>query len=709
MAIPSVDLYPVFKNVASSKGGRGMDSNDSLNWSQRLHLLTSFKYVDNLLSEIEAILFSSNSKSPFPKYRPDLLPVQTKVVQDYIALIRAQMIQVLKSQGVSPPGPRVGANHAIRVNLEFADIAFDECRPTALRGYGEVPESLIPEVSGLVEEMRSLVKKLSRYLTQDLQQDFARRLERLEGTGDEVELLKVLEKIVNERGLVEFRSALSVILDKFESKSFQIAVFGRVSSGKSSLLNYILEKDVLPVGVNPITAIPTRILHGAEPKLTVAFLDKQPEILEISRLPEFVSEQYNTGNAKHVTRIMVELPSRRLQEGVVFVDTPGLGSLATSGAAETLAYLPQCDLGVVLVDAGSTLTQEDLSTVQSLYEAAIPAFVLLSKSDLLSAEDRGRSTEYIASHISSQLGLKVPVFPVSTKAEHSFLLDRWFEGEIQPLCERYQEMAQRSLRRKTGGLRDAVEAALKVRLETIQKGPKREKDLLKTAETHLRKAVGQFEEVNTWSLRAGDEIRTLGWIGLSRAAGEIAEAWSNGTAKTGEPQETVCRCLAGIATETATQIFRRMNELARDLSYALTAAAGALEVKDAPREEDLISVVKEMPRLDSGGLEVTLQRDFLAFLGKAFMSRRIEQKLRRQIGASVDKAFERYGRMMQSWTQRTLAELHRQFDAHADSYRALIERLTGSPKVGPEDTDSIRRDIATLTQFRSEEPVGAAE
>ncbi len=686
-----------------------MDSNYSLNWSHRLHLLTSFKYVDNLLSDVEGILFSSNSKSPFPRYRPDLLPVQIKVVQDYIALIRAQMIQVLKSQGVSPPGPRVGANHAIRVNLEFADIAFDECRPTAMRGYGDVPESLIPEISGLVEEMRSLVKKLSRYLTQDLQQDLAKRLEKLEGTGDEVELLKVPERVVGERGLVEFRSALSVILDKVESKSFQIAVFGRVSSGKSSLLNYILEKDVLPVGVNPITAIPTRILHGAEPKLTVSFLDTQPEILEISRLREFVSEQYNTGNAKHVTRILVELPSRRLQEGVIFIDTPGLGSLATSGAAETLAYLPQCDLGVVLVDAGSTLTQEDLSTVQSLYEAAIPAFVLLSKSDLLSAEDRSRSTEYIASHISSQLGLKVPVFPVSTKTDYSFLLDTWFTNEIQPLCERHQEMAQRSICRKTGGLRDAVAAALKVRLETIRKGPKREKDHLKTAETHLRTAVGKFEEVNTWSLRAGDEIRTLGWIGLSRAAGEIAEAWSNGTTKTGDPHETVFRSLAGIATEAATQIFRRMHELARDLSYALTAAAGALEVKDAPREEDLASVVKEMPRLDSGELEITLQRDFLAFLGKAFMSRRIEQKLRRQIGANVDKAFERYGRMMQSWTRRTLAELHRQFDAHADGYRALIERLTGSPKVGVEDTDSIRRDIATLTQFGSAEPVGTAE
>ena len=98
-----------------------MESHDALNSSHKHHLLTSFKYVDELLSDVESILLSSTSKSPFPKYRGDLSPVQIKVVQDYIARIRAQMIQVLKSQGISPPERRVGATHAIRVNLEFTN------------------------------------------------------------------------------------------------------------------------------------------------------------------------------------------------------------------------------------------------------------------------------------------------------------------------------------------------------------------------------------------------------------------------------------------------------------------------------------------------------------------------------------------------------------------------------------------------------------
>ena len=47
-----------------------------LNSSQRLHLLSSAQYADKLLSEIEATLVASQSKSPFPKFEPDISPAQ---------------------------------------------------------------------------------------------------------------------------------------------------------------------------------------------------------------------------------------------------------------------------------------------------------------------------------------------------------------------------------------------------------------------------------------------------------------------------------------------------------------------------------------------------------------------------------------------------------------------------------------------------------
>jgi GTP-binding protein EngB required for normal cell division len=680
-----------------------MEPRETLNSNHKRHLLTSAQYVDSLLSEIEAILTSAQSKSPFPKYRLDITPAQAKLVEDYVARIRAQMVQVLKSQGISPPEPIMGARHSIRVTLEFADIAFDECRPDAMRGYGEIPASLVPELNGLVDEMRSVVRKLNNYLAQNADHDLQSRLARLDGAAGGVELLKTLERIVSERGLVEFRPALSVILDKIESPLFQIAVFGRVSSGKSSLLNHILETDILPVGVTPITAVPTRLVYGPEPKLAVSYVDRKPESTSIARLAEFVSEQYNPSNAKHVTRIVVELPSSRLQEGVVLVDTPGLGSLATAGAAETLAYLPHCDLGVVLVDAGSTLTMEDLTTIQSLYEAAIPASVLLSKADLLQPQDRQRSVNYASSHIKSQLGIELAVWPVSTKAEAAVLLDEWFMREIQPLFKRHQELAQRSARRKIAALRDGVEAALKVRLETSGKSPTKSLRQLRDAQTQLRRASGQFDVVQEFCFKASYEVSELADVALERAAADIASAWRGKGEAVADERALVMRNLVGTASEGANQIFARLQEMARNLAQALAADG-------APEEEEFLSLVKEMPQLDLGAVEVQIRRDFLRILGKSVTEARLRRKLEQQVGQRASEAYRSYGRMLEAWSRRTLSQLHRHFDAHGDGYRAQMERMSEGRGAGAEETEAMRHDLTLLSRFHSREetPVGSA-
>ncbi len=477
------------------------ESADSLNSSQKLHILSSFQYADKLLGDIESILEASASKTAFPKYKPDVAPAQAKIVRDYIERIRSQMIRVLESQGIYPPEPRFGSIHSIRVTLGFAGIAFDECRAKVMSGYGEMAGSVIPEINGLVGEMKGLVEKLDAYLSQGLGQDLQLRLEKLQKAGADVGVVSTLDRIINAHGLVELRSTLTNIVSRLESTNFEIAVFGRVSSGKSSLLNRILEQDVLPVGVNPVTSVPTRIAYGPSPRGVAWFASGSPQQFEIERLPELVTEQFNPANSKHVARIVVELPSPRLRDGVVYVDTPGLGSLATAGSAETLAYLPRCDLGVVLVDAGATLSADDLSTIRTLYEAGIPALVLLSKSDLLAADDLEQVKQYMIDNIRSQLGLTLPVHAVSVKAQHAQPLEQWFEEEIAPLYDRHAELARESLSRKIGVLRNRVEAALLSKLKHSEGKAEGSHSELEAVGTALRIAAGRFAEVRSESFK----------------------------------------------------------------------------------------------------------------------------------------------------------------------------------------------------------------
>lgn len=684
---------------------RSEDADAGLNSSQRLHLLSSSQHADKLLADVESILTASKSKSAFRKYKNALSPAQAKVVEDYVSRIRTQMVRVLESQGIGLPEPSFESVHSIRVTLAFIRIAFQECTPDRMRGYGEIPKDKVRELNGLVDEMVAAVEKLDVYLAQGLGQDLEGRLERLAKTGVDVALLRTLERIVNEHGLVEFRPTLTMILDRLESKNFEIALFGRVSSGKSSLLNHIVQTDILPVGVTPITAVPTRLIYSETSRLSVWYADRNPERIDIARLPELVSERQNPGNYKHVTRIVVELPSDRLRDGVVLVDTPGLGSLATSGAAETLAYLPRCDLGVVLVDAGSTLTEDDLATIRTLYEAGIPASVLLSKSDLLVPEDRVRSSAYTSEQICSQLGLEIAIHPVSIQATHSSFLEAWLRDVLLPLYDRHQQLAQESLARKIGSLREGVVTALRLRLDRAPDGaePAAEQRPINLDEVDgkLRRAVGRIADVRQLSFETTQAIRGLGNQALGEAAKLRSDVWLGNSGES--PSALVGNELVRIAAEHASTLSGALKDVAGELSQSLEYASDALGYREVHGEDDLSSAIKEMPRLDLGNLQIDVGLGLLAKLSKGLSLRHTHKVLKQQIGAQVEEAYSNFGRMLDSWARGTLGELQRRFETHADRYRAHVNRITAPGGASSADQGAVIRDLALLEEAPIEE------
>jgi GTP-binding protein EngB required for normal cell division len=676
-----------------------------LNRSQKQHLLSSCQYADKLLSDIESILHASESKSAFPKYSGALAPGQVRVVEDYIARIRAQILRALKGQGIEPPQPAFPTVRSLRVALIFAAIAFEECTADKMRGYGEVPAEVVPELNGLVDEIKAMLDQLSGYLGQDLGQDPGERLRRLQQTGDEIELLKKLELVITQHGLVDYRGRLSAILDRVESKSFEIALFGRVSSGKSSLLNHIVGFNILPVGVNPITAVPTRIVFGPAPRLLARVAGQNMETFGIERIPEFVTEQQNPANRKRIERLIVEFPSERLKDGVVLVDTPGLGSLASAGAAETLAYLPRCDLGVVLIDASSTLTAEDLSTVQALNEAAIETIVLLSKADLLAPDDVVRASEYIGHQIHSNLGLELPLHAVSVQPGFTDLLDRWFTNELAPRYQRHQELTRDSLRRKIGALRDAVSGTLRARLDrathskSIIQQPRPE---LIEAETQLRHVTARFEEIREQWYRDTLEIREYAPAFLREAANRIVTTWS--TQHPGLPVtwESLTDLATALAAAKASGIRSRMEDLARDLSTAIRKVSELLGDESASATEDLTAVVKEMPRIDLGSGELKLEPPWIAGLSTALAKRRVEKLLQASAGDQIKESFSTFGSLLDAWSVRVSRELQLRFNRYADALRAQLARLSEGGSSG-EDASSIRTALNDLGSPPDEE------
>jgi GTP-binding protein EngB required for normal cell division len=680
---------------------------ESLNSNHARRLSVTCRHIDKQLADMENALSVASSKNAFPEYLSDITPAQRRVIEDYIARIRAQLARVLDGQGIQRPEPSIPVSRSLHTALTFIAIAAEELQPKYMRGYGEVPPSAAVELNGIAGELLGLVSQLDQYVMRGAGENLQERLQRLEQEGDEVALLKRLEKIIAEQGLVEFRSTVSMILDRLEDNRFEIAVFGRVSSGKSSLLNATLGTDVLPVGVTPITAVPTRIVYGKTPAVNVWFANRSPEQFEISRLADFVAEQRNPGNEKHVTRIMLQMSSPRLRDGIVFVDTPGLGSLATRGAAETLAYLPRCDLGVVLIDAGSTLTPDDLKTIQTLYDAGTPSNVLLSKADLLTVDDRAQVIEYVKGHIHSELNLETQVHAVSAIPVGRDLLTQWFENDIAPLYSQRQELKLRSIRRKVGTLQQSVEAALRARLRFKGREPAIDGEKLRDVEARLRQASGKLQETHATARKITDEIGNLASRSLWNAAADLVALWSKDSHEN-STQQVVLDAVNRTVQDKASALHDFLHSLGRDLYESLRSTAEILNLADAPAAGEFSSLLREMPVFDLGQINPTVKRPAVTLVfGRSFAERRIANKLARSIGPQTLTALSAYRQLAYDWSEKTVGQIQRRFEAYANGYRAQVERMLGSPELSSEQEQGIRDGLDALHGKDAKEPVQA--
>ncbi|HUL41890.1 MAG TPA: dynamin family protein [Burkholderiales bacterium] len=678
----------------------------ALNKNQQSRVLTTLTYVDELLSDIARILDAVQNQSPLSKYIANATPVQQKVITDYTARARTLMRSLLEEQRVALPQPTVDAVWAARVALRAAEIAIEELEPQYMHGYGELSEEGRKALNRMVSQLIELLDQMESYLSQGGAGELRARLQRLEAATDEARLLAELERIITAHGLVEFRATLEMLVERMESHTLEVAVFGRVNSGKSSLLNHILKTDVLPIGITPVTAIPLRIVFGPKRWGRAWFVDAAPESFDLGRLSEFAAEQYNPSNMRHVTRINVELPVSMLKEGVTFSDTPGLGSFAAAGANESLAFLPRCDLAIVLVDAASLLTPEDVRLTNALYRSGASVMVLLSKADLLSAEDRWKAQSYVQCELETRLGLEIPVHLVSVKNGDIALCDQWMNEVLFPGLRDHGKLARLSIRQKLWMLRDAIIAALDRRLSTALQTasddwPQRRQE----ANRVLSEAYAQLDVARG---HRPDNFKELG-----DTVGEIlVEAAHNAGVlckQTDEPSSDitalVLASLHSRANLEATTVARDLMQLRASLCNALASASKAAGV--APiLDEDLPRPIA-MPAMNGAAFipRIIVRRPLLGFPSARIFAYSIRRQLRkRATAAQLSSALIEFGKKLDGWRWEMLDSMRHHFVAKSDLIRA---QLPGAEIPGPDLSASraatIQIDLSSLKKFEPSE------
>lgn len=124
-----------------------------------------------------------------------------------------------------------------------------------------------------------------------------------------------------------------------------------------------------------------------------------------------------------------------------------------------------------------------------------------------------------------------------------------------------------------------------------------------------------------------DEIPGAVDTGFDRDSTEIVRRWPIEQAGS---IELVTSVFNEVAAEHSRRIYEPLENLKRHLAEVLDGAAKALNVDDTLGEEKLDHVLKEMPRLDFGTIDLNLRQKFLLSLGREIAKRRVETALRRQ-------------------------------------------------------------------------------
>ena len=229
--------------------------------------------------------------------------------------------------------------------------------------------------------------------------------------------LRALLDVLKKRGSESHFRRCEELMVKLAEDRFTLAVVGQFKRGKSSLMNAIIGRELLPTGVLPLTSAITVLKFGSPERVVVHREGLQfPEIVPISALPSYVTERGNPGNRKKVKTAAVEVPLPFLRRGLEFVDTPGVGSAIEANSATTYKFLPECDAVIFVTSVDSPFSEAELDFLNAIRGHVQKIFFVVNKTDLLRDQrERDEVFKFIESEIRAEMGTaQVRIFPVSS-------------------------------------------------------------------------------------------------------------------------------------------------------------------------------------------------------------------------------------------------------------------------------------------------------
>ncbi len=203
--------------------------------------------------------------------------------------------------------------------------------------------------------------------------------------------------------------ALKSSLNRLETRAVEpmkVAITGQFSSGKSTFLNALLAKNILPTGITPVTSKVNYIRYGDELKIRVKYKDGRDEYHDIEQIERFTDQR---NSVEDIDYLVLYSPLNMLKD-IVFVDTPGLNSLASADTDATIRVLNEVDgiIWLTLIDNAGKMSEEKILQ-RYIGKYKNKSLCVLNQKDKFSEEEVQNTLAYVKKSFGDYFSEIVPI------------------------------------------------------------------------------------------------------------------------------------------------------------------------------------------------------------------------------------------------------------------------------------------------------------
>ncbi len=217
--------------------------------------------------------------------------------------------------------------------------------------------------------------------------------------------LGALEQLSTAAGALSLAAEVRALSVRVRNGLFYVACIGQFKRGKSTLLNALVGKPVLPTGVAPVTSVLTVLRYGAQLGARVQYAADAWQAIAPGDLAQYVSEEHNPENRRGVVAVEVFVPSALLASGMCLVDTPGIGSVFEGNTEATRAFVPHIDAALVVLGAEPPISAEELALVGAVARQGAEMLFVLNKADRLTDTDWETAARFTRRVLAERAGL----------------------------------------------------------------------------------------------------------------------------------------------------------------------------------------------------------------------------------------------------------------------------------------------------------------